>query len=325
MKTPRSTRCKGAICDSIQSPLPSGRRSSRLTGARADIVCLPNYKSDLEVVWKSTKDTHSDEFSEVLLCSSPESKRKSPEVPPPEQPHSAPSGGPRPYSSPELDDGFEASTYPYRHDTRAPNSKDDFGRSKNQRLNLPATHDKKAWLELDAILSDVLPRRFSSSRIRSTPTARLAADFDELIYNFFKENCGLVEPPIVAPPNSGEAKHKGLERLRRKKQLCKRSIKHLRKIGPDDSVAVQALQKLWKKLMKAHNRLRVAVKHKRHARGKKFAKRQFAKDPTKFAKKLFSGQRKSGTQRLTRNRPSPTSANSTTTRSANTTTPLLRA
>ena len=36
------------------------------------------------------------------------------------------------------------------------------------------------------------------------------------------------------------------------------------------------------------------MKYKQHARAKKFAKRQFIKDWVKYAKKLFSGQRKSG-------------------------------
>lgn len=172
--------------------------------------------------------------------------------------------------------------------------KGDFERSKNCRLNLPAPQDKKRWTELDAVLSDVLPRRFSAAWVRTTSPSRLASDFDNFIYEFFKEHCGLVEPCVLSPPSSG-SKHKGLERLRQQKQNCKKARRDLRRAGhADDSAPMVALQAVWKKLMKAHNKLRRAVKLKQHARAKKFAKRQFIKDRIKYTKKLFCDQKKSG-------------------------------
>ena len=160
---------------------------------------------------------------------------------------------------------------------------------------MPAPKDKKRWSELDGTLAVVLPRRFTSAWIHSTPSSKLATVFDDFLYEFFKENCGLVEPPPVSPPNSGRAKHKGLEKLRRRKQQCKKALKDLRKLGhPDDSAPVLALKAQWKKLLAAHNKLRRAVTTKRRARAKKFAKRQFNKDRVKYAKNLFSGQRKTG-------------------------------
>ena len=50
-------------------------------------------------------------------------------------------------------------------------------------------------------------------------------NFDNVLYDFFKENCGLVEPPAVSPSNSGGRRHKGLENLRRKKQDAKKPSK----------------------------------------------------------------------------------------------------
>ena len=122
----------------------------------------------------------------------------------------------------------------------------------------------------------------------------LAKAFDEFIYDFFKENCGLAEPPKTTDPTHSGSKHKGLEKLRRKKQDCKRALKKLRKAGfEDDSEPIIKLQQTWQQLLKAHNKLRRAVQFKKHARAKKFAKRQFIKDRVKFTKKLFNGQRKS--------------------------------
>ena len=142
-------------------PSPPSRRSARLAGHPSNNLCIPNYsKPGLDVVWKATceKDITPFEFEEVPpQCVDLE--RKTFEVPLPVQSHSVPSGDQHPESS-ELGAGFEASNYPYRHGTRVPNSKDDFERSKNDRLNLPAPNDKKRWAELDAVLADVLPRKF---------------------------------------------------------------------------------------------------------------------------------------------------------------------
>ena len=282
-------------CASNQQPPPTQRRSSRLAGNNANLMCIPNYKPGLEVVWKAAheKDNTSAEFAEMPL--SPMAEHKTFEAPQPVQPHSAPSGGPHPFSSSELDAGFEASNYPYRHGTRVPNSKDDFERNKNGKLNLPAPHDNKAWNELDDFLGDILPKRFTNSWIRRTPSSQLATIFDDFIYEFLKEHCGLVEPKEATQPPR-VTKHKGLENLRQKKQNCKKALKSLRKDGFDEnSEPIIALKQTWQKLLKDHNKLRRAVHYKKHARAKKFAKCQFNKDRIGFAKKLFSGQRKSGT------------------------------
>ena len=248
----------------------------------------------MDAVWKAAheKNPNPSDFGEVQPQS--DSEHKTLEVPLPEQPHSAYNGGPHPKSSSELGAGFEASNFPFHHGTRAPNSKDDFERTKNDRLDMPAPSDNKKWTELETILSDILPKRFTNAWIHSTPSNKLATDFDDFLYDFFKENCGLVEAPKTTPPNSGN-KHKGLEKLRRQKQICKKALKHLRGRGfTEESTPISSLKDVWRKLLKAHNKLRRAVKHKQRARAKKFAKRQFIKDRIKFTKKLFSDQRKSG-------------------------------
>lgn len=117
------------------------------------------------------------------------------------------------------------------------------------------------------------------------------------------------------PPNRGN-KHKGLERLRQQKQNCKIARRDLLKAGhANDSAPMLALKAVWTKLLKAHNKLRRAVKLKQHARAKKFAKGQFIKDRIKYSKNLFSGQKKSGSPTFSKTRVRSISANSIETRS----------
>ena len=288
ISTSNSTGC-------VNNHPPLLRRSARLAGIDTDNQCLPNYtKPGVDAIWKAANEKdNSSVFGEELLHPL---EHKTLEVPLPDQPHSAPSGSPHPTSSAELGVGSETSFYPYRHDTRSPNAKEGFKRTKNSRLDLPAPSNKKLWSELDSILSDILPRRFTHAWIRSTPSSQLASVFDNFLYDFFKEHCGLVELPSAPPPRSGGSKHKGLEKLRRDKQLCKKALINLRKLGhTEDSAPIAALKAQWKKLLVAHNKLRRAVKYKQKARAKKFAKRRFNKDRVKYAKSMFSGQRKTGT------------------------------
>jgi hypothetical protein len=284
---------------------PPRRRSLRLAGNKADDACLPNQ----DVVWKEDEKTPSAESGNSQLCSQSDSsscdeyenKHQSTGTDQLVQPHYASYGKPHPRVSKELvskemDAGFGKSIHPHLHGERCSNSKEDFERSKNPRLNLPPSGEKKKWNDLDAILSDVLPRIFNKHWVRKTPSSKLSNQFDKFVFDFFKENCGLVEPPAAPPPNSGQAKHKGLESLRRRKRDCQKARKLLLRMGFDEtSDAVMAQKMIWKTLLKEHNRLRRAVMYKRKARAKKFSQRQFNKDRAKYTKKLFSGQRKTGT------------------------------
>ena len=277
-------------------PISATRKSTRLACIEVVHQSIPNYtKPGVDVVWKSAHEKKNPipaKFDEVPVRSR---TRKTLEVPPLDQPHSALRGDQHPIDSFESGAGLEASNYPYHHGTRTSNSSGDFERSKNCRLDLPAPKDKNKWTELDTDLSEILPRVFTAARINSTPSSHLTTAFDEFLYDFFRQRCGVVEPPTSPPSTPNNAKHRGLEKLRRQKQDCKRALKDLRKSGhTDDSAPVIALKSVWQKLLKDHNKLRRAVKTKQQARAKKFAKRQFNKDRVKFAKNLFSGQRKSG-------------------------------
>jgi hypothetical protein len=202
MKIPSAIRC-------VSNHHPPPRRSNRLAGLSSDNVCLSNYKSGEKEIWNAAheKDSSSSEFGkvphqDVIL------EHKTLETPQPDEPHSVNFSNPHPESSPELGVGFEASFNPYRHGTRDPDSKDDYERKKNVRLNLPDSHDKKSWNELDLILSDVLPRMFNSAKIRSTPSSQLATEFDDFLYGFFLDLCGTVESPIAKQKANSGFKHK---------------------------------------------------------------------------------------------------------------------
>ena len=137
--------CTFLLCAMNPTPFPPpSRRSARLAGDQPNNLCIPNYtKPGVDVVWKAACEKDPFEFKEV----SPQSlERNSPEAPRPVQPHSVLAGGPHPISSSELGVGFQASNYPYRHGTRVPNSKDDFERTKNVRLNFPAPTIRKDGL-----------------------------------------------------------------------------------------------------------------------------------------------------------------------------------
>jgi len=121
----------------------SYRRSSRLAGDRPDHVCIRNYTNpDVEEVWKSAHESNTSSSGEVPQSRLQSCLHQTLEVPRPVQPHSTLRSNSHPISSPKLGDEFEASNHPHHHDVRTPNSEDDFERSKNTRLDLPAAGER---------------------------------------------------------------------------------------------------------------------------------------------------------------------------------------
>ena len=123
------------------------RRSSRFNGAQSDNLCIPNYtKPGVDVVWKAAneKNNTTSEYEEVLAQDVLDHKTL--EVSPLDEPHSAIIGGPCSMSSQELSIGYEASNHPYLHGTRASSSKDDFERTKKDKLDLPAPKNSSRTL-----------------------------------------------------------------------------------------------------------------------------------------------------------------------------------
>jgi hypothetical protein len=188
------------------------------------------------------------------------------------------------------------SSYTYHHISRNSNSKPDFERIMKPALNLPLSSNKKAWKELNTILADVLPRIFSQDSINALSTTKLSNKFDTFLYGFLKEHCGVVaaSEPIINK-HKGPRPHRGLERLRQRKNQASKAWKLLKRNGfEEDSPEARLLHRNWTHLLRAHNRLRNAVAGRHRQWRKVEACRQFKKQPYTFAKKLFQGSRMNG-------------------------------
>lgn len=208
----------------------------------------------------------------------------------------------QPDSEPSLVDGREGSNSDlprFKHETRPDNSTD-FQRDPNTRINFPKSSDVKTWKELDQILSDVLPKIFTARKIRSTTSNELVEEFDDWLHAFFLQHCGPVEAEAVAaPPAKSSKRHRGLERLRRQKNECKKAFKTLKKAGLCQSRAGQAVKTLWLKLIKRHNKLRCKIVHQKSKWKRVLAERKFKQDPHKYAQDLFKGESLNGSPTCT--------------------------
>ena len=162
------------------------------------------------------------------------------------------------------------------------------------KLDLPKPSDNVRWKVLNAELSSALPQVFTSSIIHSMSTSDLSKKLDSYLYNFFAEKCGVCKP-TECPDNPARSKglrtrfrHRGLERLRRKKNELRKALRLLIKGGQGESCASAALKKQWLSVMRDHNRLSRAVSARRYAKESTEACKRFRKDPNVFASKLFA-------------------------------------
>ena len=137
------------------------------------------------------------------------------------------------------DGGREDSNHDHNfvHSARAESSTE-YQRDKKTKINFPKTNDTKAWKDLDLILSDTLPAIFNRNRIKSENIDKLIDNFDEFLHAFFLEHCGVEDDPICDRPAINVSKqHRGLERLRKQKNDCKKALKALKKAGLDKTEA----------------------------------------------------------------------------------------
>jgi hypothetical protein len=182
------------------------------------------------------------------------------------------------------------------HKTRSTNSSD-FQRDPKIRINYPKSSDVKRWKELDDMLSDALPKIFDPGRIKNDAADKLIEDFDNWLHAFFLQHCG---PIVVVPSTQRSAaapaskRHRGLERLRRQKNNCKKAFKALKKAGLSFSIAGQKLKELWLKLVRRHNKLRCKVSKQKSQWQKVQAERAFKRNPHKYAQNLFDGESLNG-------------------------------
>ena len=171
----------------------------------------------------------------------------------------------------------------------------DLSRDHKIRIKFPKSNDAKTWKELNDRLADELPRSFDRRKIKFEDIDVLIEDFDDFIHGFFLKHCGPEDDPLPSqrPPVHAHG-HRGLEKLRKQKNTCKKALKVLQKVGLGVSRAARHLKTFWFKLIQRHNKLRCKV-YKRKSQWRKVqAERTFKRDPPQYAKNLFKGESLNG-------------------------------
>lgn len=168
-------------------------------------------------------------------------------------------------------------------------------REKKPKIKYPSPNDR-IWQEVDTELNDAIPKIFTNHKIQSRSVSRLSADFLNWIHAFFTDKFGTTEADAkVTFVKRKPRVHPGLERLRKQKRELKNARKVLLRSSKDTTEALQALNVRWKKVLRQHNRLRVAVRKQLDKRANRATENLFKKDPIKFANKLFHGPGQSAT------------------------------
>ena len=126
--------------------------------------------------------------------------------------------------------------------------------------------------------------------MKQMSVSQLSDQFSEWIHAFFIQRFGTSTKTAEMKNCKRKPRvHAGLERLRKQKRDLKNAKKILLKSNENVSFALMTLNIKWKKVMRQHNRLRIAVKKQLAQRAKRAAEKLFKKDPMKFADKLFHG------------------------------------
>ena len=116
---------------------------------------------------------------------------------------------------------------PLNHKTRYTNLTD-FETNHTEKINFPKSGDITGWKELDKELESALPIMFDENFFNYS-TSVMSKKFDKFLVAFFTEHCGLVPGGGVKSKSAGSSsskktyRHRGLERLRRKKNDLRRA------------------------------------------------------------------------------------------------------
>lgn len=302
-----------ALTESAPELVSICRRSSRIANrfrASTDKSMKPRTRSTPPDLASSTLRANNHEFkgetSDIDNPPPPQTvtlRNKCDKTIQPEQHHSVPDAISDSVGNLPSDGGIDGSStsFDFKHKARLSNSRDDFERSQNERINFPPSHDLKSWKELDRMLDEILPKTFSKQVIKSLSTNELATKFDSVLHEFFLNHCGpipqeskTVDPEAKEAPAVPRQVHRGLERLRQQKKDCRAACRALKKAGFGDSMTAKECNRTWRNLVRKHNRLRVSLAHKKQHKAKKVAERQFKADPHKFAQNLFKEEALTG-------------------------------
>ena len=213
--------------------------------------------------------------------------------------HHSDDSGVSPHHQPSSQsDGLEAEKI-LLHASRKSNVSD-FEQEKLPKLKLPPSSNSAVWNSINEELAIAIPLVFPQSKIDSLTSSELAQKVDKWLYNFFldkfKEENKAPDPNLKSTPHEPRPRrvHTGLESLRSQKQKCKAARKALIKAGFLGSPEEAAISLRWRRLIREHNRLRVALKKRKNGMDAAAAERQFKADPHKFASSLFESQAKNG-------------------------------
>ena len=162
-------------------------------------------------------------------------------------------------------------------------------------LNFPAPSAKDVWDKINQELEVALPLVFTKHKFAKLSTTELQSKLETWLYNFFLEKFGKKERNRQGKSHiqRPERVHKGLARLRESKRQCKAARKALHKAGMKGSEEDKLITGLWRRLLKQHNRLRIAVNKRKTTRAKIKEEKRFRSDPHRYAKCLFSKDKRS--------------------------------
>ena len=165
----------------------------------------------------------------------------------------------------------------------------DFEQNSKTRINFSPSGDKVAWSDVDIELSEALPRLFNQNLINSNiSTSDLSKKFDNWLHAYFLEKFGSIPIKVTSRPKKKKVRHRGLERLRRKKNLLSKDFKILVKAGLADSPIGALAKAEWKKTLRLHNSLRRSVSKAMKKKAEAAASKTFKKNPNMFASRLFT-------------------------------------
>jgi hypothetical protein len=171
--------------------------------------------------------------------------------------------------------------------------KDDNGSYKKPKLAFPPASDKARWKALNEELCAALPLLFPKDTMATMDLSKLSRKFDNWLYLFFEQRCGVVEPGSGSG-SGGDRKtrkpvvNKRMAHLRKRKRELKKMRKNLLHKGLKGSPEEQAMSILWFRLIREHSKLSRSLRQKNTSRVSAAAEARFLADPYKFANNLFN-------------------------------------
>jgi hypothetical protein len=167
--------------------------------------------------------------------------------------------------------------------------KDGNGSYKKPKIAFPPASDKAAWKAFDEELCAALPLLFPKDTMATMALSKLSRKFDNWLYLFFEQRCGVVEEQGSGPGKTREpVVNKRMSYLRKRKRALKKTRKNLLRSGLKGSPQEQSNRILWNRLMREHSKLSRSLRQKDKSRVSAAAESRFLQDPYKFANKLFN-------------------------------------